>query len=84
MKNNHKLLLEKHDTIYDVSNWLIFRKNFLAGFARSSGARFFNIIILLILAYLLIPIFGPFFKSLSEKMPKNLNELVIQIEKNND
>ncbi len=84
MKNNQRLTLKKQNTIYDANNWLIFKKNFLAGFSHSAGAWFFNIIVLSILAYILIPIFGPFFKSLSERMPKNLNDIVIQIEKNND
>ncbi len=82
MKNKHKLVLENHDTIYDVSNWVIFKKNFLAGIARSAGSWFFNILILLVLAYILIPVFGSFIKELSEKLPKNLNDVVIQIEKN--
>lgn len=78
---NNKTALENHDTIYDVSNWTIFRKNFLAGIARSAGSWFFNILALVALAYILIPIFGPAIKQFVDKLPKNLNDIIIQIEK---
>lgn len=83
MKNS-KTLLESHDTIYDVSNWQIFKKNFLAGIARSAGAWFFNIIVLIALAYVFIPIFGSAMQQTIDKLPKNLNEVIIQIEKNDN
>ncbi|AKM81408.1 MAG: hypothetical protein UT13_C0001G0446 [Candidatus Pacebacteria bacterium GW2011_GWF2_38_9] len=83
MTKDHKLNLEKHDTIYDVSNWMVMRKNFLAGMARSAGAWFFNIIVLLVLVNILIPIFRPFFEKISDMLPENLNGIIVQTEKNN-
>ena len=83
MKKN-KTILESHDTIYDVSNWLVFKKNFLAGIARSAGVWFFNIIILAALAYVFIPIFGSAMQQTLDKLPKNLNEVIIQIDKNDN
>ena len=83
MKKDSKLQLEKHDTIYDVSNWTVVRKNFLAGIARSAGAWFFNIIILLILVNVLIPIFRPLYEKVLDAMPENLNGIILQTEKNN-
>ena len=82
MKRNNKMVLENHDTIYDVNNWTIFKKNFLAGIARSAGGWFFNLVILAALAYILIPVFGPKIKQLIDSLPKNLNEVIIQVEKN--
>jgi cbb3-type cytochrome oxidase subunit 3 len=81
MKKNSKISLENHDTIYDVSNWMIFKKNLLAGFARSIGSWFFNIIFLALLVYILIPLFGPAVKQMFDSLPKDLNEIIIQIEK---
>ena len=83
MKKN-KTILESHDTIYDVNNWLVFKKNFLAGISRSAGAWFFNIIILAALAYVFIPIFGSAMQQTLDKLPKNLNEVIIQIDKNDN
>lgn len=70
-----------NSSIYEVSNWTIFKKNFLAGLAHSAGSWFFNILILVALAYILIPIFGPSIKQFVDKLPKNLNDVIIQIEK---
>lgn len=69
------------DDIYKVSNWTVFKKNFLAGLAHSAGSWFFNIIILVALAYILIPIFGPAMEKMTDSLPKDLNEIIIQIEK---
>jgi hypothetical protein len=75
---NHKLNLEIHDNIYEVSNWTIFKKNFLAGLAHSIGIWFFNIILLAALAYISIPFFGPVIKQLTESLTKNLNVETIE------
>jgi hypothetical protein len=69
------------DDIYKVSNWTVFKKNFLAGIARSIGSWFFNIIFLVLAAYILIPLFGPAMKKMIDGLPKDLNEIIIQIEK---
>ena len=82
MTKKTKIALENHDTIYDVNNWTVFKKNFLAGIARSAGVWFFNIIVLAALAYVFIPVFGSAMEKTLEKLPKNLNEVIIQIEKN--
>lgn len=73
---NHQLNLEIHDNIYEVNNWVIFKKNFLAGFARSIGSWVFNIILLAILAYISIPFFGPIVKQLTNNLTKNLKDEV--------
>lgn len=82
MRKDDKLQLEKHDTIYDVSNWTVIRKNFIAGVARSAGSWFFNIIILVVLVNVLIPIFKPLFESITNILPENLAGVAVQIEKN--
>ncbi len=84
MKKNNKMVLENHDTIYDVDNWTVFKKNFLAGLSRSAGGWFFNIVILAILAYVLIPVFGSMVQRITDAIPKNLNETIIKIEKTNN
>jgi hypothetical protein len=82
MTKDNKLNLEKHDTIYDVSNWKVMRKNFLAGMARSAGAWFFNIIALLLLVNILIPVFRPLYEKILNALPENLNGIILQTEKN--
>lgn len=72
---------EKRDTIYTVSNWTVVKKNFVAGIARSAGGWVFNIIILLALVNILIPVFGPKIKQIIDQLPKDLNDIIIQIEK---
>ena len=67
-----KTFLEKNNTLYNVSNWTIVKKNFIAGIARSAGVWFFNIIILLLLANILIPLLGPKINQVLEKLPKDL------------
>ncbi len=76
-----KTFLEKNNTLYNVSNWTIVKKNFIAGIARSAGVWFFNIIILLLLANILIPLLGPKINQVLEKLPKDLNDIIVQIEK---
>jgi hypothetical protein len=76
-----KAFLEKNNTLYNVSNWTIVKKNFIAGIARSAGVWFFNIIILLLLANILIPLLGPKINQVLEKLPKDLNDIIVQIEK---
>ena len=83
MTKDQKLNLEKHDTIYDVNNWMVVRKNFLAGVSRSAGAWFFNIIVLLLLVNILIPVFRPLYEKILNALPENLNGIIIQTEKNN-
>ena len=72
---------EKRDTIYTVSNWTVVKKNFVAGIARSAGGWVFNIIVLLLLANIFIPLLGPKIKQIIDKLPKDLNDVIIQIEK---
>ena len=62
-------------TIYDVNNWTIIRKNFIAGIGRSAGSWFFNIVIIGILAYILIPILGNKFQELSN----NFNQISTEV-----
>jgi len=76
-----KTFLEKNNTLYNVSNWTIVKKNFIAGIARSAGVWFFNIIILLLLANILIPLLGPKINQVLNKLPKDLNDIIVQIEK---
>ncbi len=76
-----KEFLKKQNTLYNVSNWTIVKKNFIAGIARSAGVWFFNIIILLLLAKILVPLLGPRINQVLDKLPKNMNDLVVQIEK---
>lgn len=76
-----KRFLEKNNTLYNVSNWTIIKKNFVAGIARSAGVWFFNIIILLLLANILIPMLGPKINQLIEKLPKDFTDIIVQIEK---
>lgn len=76
-----KTFLEKNNTLYNVSNWTIVKKNFIAGIARSAGVWFFNIIILLLLANILIPLLGPKINQVLERLPKDLNDIIVQIEK---
>jgi len=76
-----KEFLKKQNTLYNVSNWTIVKKNFIAGVARSAGVWFFNIIILLLLAKILIPLLGPKINQFLDKLPKDLNDIIVQIEK---
>jgi len=76
-----KEFLKKQNTLYNVSNWTIVKKNFIAGIARSAGVWFFNIIILLLLAKILIPLLGPKINQVLDRLPKNMNDIVVQIEK---
>lgn len=76
-----KEFLKKQNTLYNVSNWTIVKKNFIAGIARSAGVWFFNIIILLLLAKILIPLLGPKINQVLDKLPKNMSDIVVQIEK---
>lgn len=73
--------LKSSNNIYNISNWQIFKKNLLAGFARSIGSWIFNLIFLALLAYILIPLFGSAKDRLVKSLPKDLNEIIIQIEK---
>ena len=71
-------------TIYEVNNKTIFWKNFLAGLAHSAGAWFFNILVLTILAYVLIPFFGPYVKQIIDlvnNLPKDIENTIVRIEK---
>ncbi len=75
--------LEIHDNIYNVNNWAIFKKNFLAGFARGLGSWVFNIIFLALLAYISIPFFDSA-KRLIDHLSKDLENNSVQIkEKSN-
>lgn len=74
--------LDSQENIFTVSNWTIFKKNFLAGIARSLGMWFFNIIILLLLVNLLIPLLGPKLNRVLNQLPKDVNEVLVQVEKN--
>lgn len=79
--NKKQDFLIKNNNVYGVSNWTILKKNFIAGFAHSIGSWFFNLIFLATLAYILIPFFGPALKKMVDSIPKDLNEIIIQIEK---
>ncbi len=81
MKKKLNISGEETENLYNISNWAIFKKNFLAGIARSIGSWFFNIIFLALAAYILIPLFGPAMKKMIDSLPKDLNEIIIQIEK---
>lgn len=71
----------KHNkNLYNVSNWTIVKKNFLAGISRSAGVWFFNLIILLLLAKISIPLLSPKINQFLDKLPKNMNTLIEQIE----
>jgi hypothetical protein len=76
-----KKFLERQNTLYNVSNWTIVKKNFIAGIARSAGIWFFNIIILLLLAKILVPLLGPKINQILDKLPKDMNDIIVQIEK---
>jgi hypothetical protein len=68
-------------TIYQVSNWEIFSKNFVAGIGRSAGGWFFNIVILVILVNFLIPILRPFFENFSNNIPAIFEDQISEMEK---
>ena len=70
----------KGKTIYQVSNWEIFSKNFVAGIGRSAGAWFFNIVILVILANILIPILSPIVNNFFTDLPSLIDQTFAQME----
>ncbi len=74
--------LNQQENLFTVSNWTIIKKNFLSGIARSLGMWFFNIIILLLLVNWLIPLLGPKINQVLNRLPKDVNEVLVQVEKN--
>lgn len=80
---NHKDAAGVSRTIYDVDNWTIVRKNFVAGISRSAGGWFFNLVIVALLAYILLPIFGPTLRSFLDQVQQRLDqELPAQVQVN--
>lgn len=71
----------RHQSIYDVDSWTIIRKNVLAGFSRSIGSWVFNLLVLGIAAYVLLPMLGDTLNNFFDRLENTLNsELPGQVE----
>lgn len=68
----------KTKTIYQMSAWSIFWRNFLAGFSRSLGGLIIYVIFLLVIGYLsyqtLLPRLLPIFQSYTTMMQSLTNQ----------